>query len=196
MASVVEICNMALGNVGVGQLIASISEGSAGAQRCRLYYENCRDQVLRDFDWPFARRYEALGLVEETPNTEWTFAYRYPSSGLAIRRILGVNRSEVPRVPFAVGSDGTGKLIYTDASEAVARLTVQIIDSEQFDPIFVGALSYLLASRVGPGLARDAKLVAASYQLYGEQLAAARAVAANEGGQDEPPDAESISVRG
>lgn len=195
MSSEVEICNMALAGVGVGQEISAFDEGSQEADKCSLFYAACRDRVLRDFDWPFARRYYTLGLVEEDPNTDWTYSYRYPATCLNARRIVGATRIDISRIPFTLGSDDSGKLIYTDEPEAVLRMTARITDPEIFDPMFVSAFAWLLGSKIAPGLARDSKIAAEAYRMYLTDLASARADAANETGQDAPAEAESISAR-
>jgi hypothetical protein len=195
MASVIRICNLALSAVGVQQEIASITEGSTEANRCDLWYETCRDMVLRAFNWPFARRYEALGLVEADPNTEWGYAYRYPSDCLAIRRVVGIGRSDPTRLPYQISSDASGKLIFSDIEDMVILMTARIEDSEQFDPVFVSMLANLLGAKIGPGLARDAKLVEQAYGAYLTELATARAEAGNEEGQDPLREAESVQAR-
>lgn len=195
MSSEVEICNLGLAGLGISQGITALDEGSEEANQCDLVFVPCRDLVLRDFDWPFARQYKTLGLVEEEPNTEWTYSYRYPSTCLAVRKIVGATRTDTSRIPFVIGSDASGRLIYTDEPEAVARVTVRITDPEIFDPLFVMALASLIGARVGGPLSRDPKLVAQSQQAYLDFLASARATAENEAGQDAPPDAESIRAR-
>lgn len=196
MASEVEICNLGLAGVGISQGISALNEsGSEAANQCNLVFVPCRDMVLRDYDWPFARRYETLGLVEEEPNTEWTYSYRYPSGCLAVRKIIGATRTDISRIPFSIGSDASGRLIYTDQPEAVARLTVRITDPEIFDPLFVMALAALIGARVGAPLSRDPKLVAQSQQAYLDFIASARATAENEAVQDAPAEAESIRAR-
>lgn len=196
MSSVVEIYNMALGGIGVTQQVASATEASTEAAACTLFYATCRDRVLRDFDWAFARQYSTLGLVAEDPNTDWAYAYRYPSAAISIRGIVGTTRtSTAPRIPYTLGSDSSGKLIYTDSAEAVARMTVRITDTELFDALFVSALAGLLGSKIAPPLARGPKLAAAAYEMYLVDLAAAQAAAGNEEGQDPAPDAGSIQAR-
>lgn len=195
MSSEVEICNMALAGIGVGQEIASRTEGSQASAKCDLFFDSCRDRVLRDFDWPFARRYYTLGLIAEDPNTDWAYSYRYPATCLNARRIVGATRNDTSRIPFTLGSDDSGKLIYTDEPDAVLRMTARITDPEIFDPVFVSAFAWLLGSKIAPGLARDSKIAAEAFRMYLADIASARADAANEATQDAPPDAESISAR-
>lgn len=195
MSSVVEIYNIALASLGVTQQVSSATEASTEAAACTLFYVTCRDRVLRDFDWSFARRYFTLGLVASDPNTDWAYAYRYPSDALSIRGIVSTTRTTPSRTPYTLGSDSSGKLIYTDNAEAVARMTVRITDTELFDALFVSALAGLLGSKIAPSLARGPKLAAAAYEMYLVDLAAAQAAAGNEEGQDPAPDAGSIQAR-
>ena len=62
MASVVEICNIALTRIGQNEPIVSLTEQSKAAELCSLHYATCRDEVLRDFDWPFAEA-RVLSLI-------------------------------------------------------------------------------------------------------------------------------------
>lgn len=195
MSSDAEICNLALAGIGIGQEISALSESSQEAVKCDLFFATCRERILVDFDWPFARQYYTLGLVEEDPNTDWSYSYRYPAACLRARSIVGATRKDTSRIPFSLGSDDSGKLIYTDEPEAVLRVTVAITNAELFDPLFVSAFAWLLGSKIAPGLARDSKIAAEAYRMYLADIASARADAQNEGGQDEAPDAESIRAR-
>lgn len=195
MASKVEICNVGLSAVGVTVGIASMDEASTEAQECSKIFDLCRDQVLRDFNWDFARRFVTLNLVAESPNSEWTYSYRYPSDCLKVRRIVSGNRREARRIPFQLGSDSQGMLIYTDAAEAVVEQTTRIEDTALYPADVAFALGYLIGYRVAKPLARDSKEQAAARQAYLIEISNARANAGNETGTDELPEAESIRAR-
>ena len=131
MASVVEICNRALSNIGNSRSINSLTEASKEAGECSLHFEACRDAVLSDFDWNFATKRVALADTSNPP-PDWEYAYQYPSDCLRITEIMlpGVrNPTAAMRVQYEVGADtnGTGKLIYTDQPQAwlkyVSRVT-------------------------------------------------------------------------
>lgn len=49
MASVIEICNRALSNIGNNRSINSLNEASKEAGQCSLYYES-----IRDASWPIS----------------------------------------------------------------------------------------------------------------------------------------------
>src|SRR5438270_202467 len=88
---------MALGHVGNSSQIASLTEKSNEARACALYYEQCRDEVLQAFPWPFATVITALTLVATDPTTEWGYSYRYPVDGLRTFRIpSGFDRLSAP----------------------------------------------------------------------------------------------------
>jgi hypothetical protein len=203
MSSDLDICNMALSHLGVSTEIQNLSsERSKEAQACRRFYEPTRDEVLRDFDWSFARRRADLSLVATDPNTDWGYSYRKPAEVLAIRSLpndAGIRIDTVAsRVVYEEGSDTAGELIFTDQADAEVIYTVRETDPEKFPPDFVAALSLLLAARIGPRVAGgdQFKLADRAYALYRLAIQKAQANAANENARLDPdPDAEMIRVR-
>lgn len=203
MSSELDICNMALSHLGVSTEIQDLAtERSKEAQACRRFYENTRDEVLRDFDWSFARRREDLALVATDPNTDWGYSYRKPADALAIRSLpndAGIRiDTAASRVVYEEGSDTTGDLIFTDQTDAEVIYTFRETVAEKFPPDFVQALSLLLASKIGPRVAGgdQFKLADRAFTLYRVAIQKAQANAANENGRLDPePDAEMIRVR-
>lgn len=200
MASEVQICNLALGHCGVSTPIASLDEASKEAQACKLFFEQERDTVLRDFPWPFATRIAALALVEEAPNSEWAFSYRYPTDCLRLRRVLnpaGRNDSRQSRLSYRLANDTQGTLILTDEAEASIEYTVRISNAGLFSPDFVSALALRLAAMIAPQLTGGDpfKLGERALRLYILAMGTAQASALNEEQADDAPDAEYIRAR-
>ncbi len=195
MASEVEIGNLALGYVGVAHEISSLTEGSTEAEQVNRFYAATRDQVLRDFPWPFARRYVALALVEEDPNDDWAYSYRYPTDCVRALRLVDGHRIQTTRIPWEIASDDTGRLIYTDQDDAVLRYIKRIEDPEQFDPSFVEALAWRLGSKLAIPLSRSTKERDYAFERYRVEISVAKANAANEGEVDDDPEPESIRAR-
>ena len=56
MASVVDICNLALAHIGDDATVSSIDppEGSAQAEHCKRFYAIARDTMLQMHNWNFA----------------------------------------------------------------------------------------------------------------------------------------------
>ena len=200
MASKVEIVNLALSHLAQGKEIANLeTEKSEEASAARRFYDIVRDQILRDFPWPFAKRIVALGLVAENPNSEWAFSYRYPTDCLKARRILSGTRNDtlLSRIKYKITGDASGWLIYTDKEEAELEYIAKNDNPQFYPPDFTLAFSYLLAAFMAPRIAGgDAfGLGKNAATLYMITLSQAAAAALNEEQTDSQPEAESITAR-
>ncbi len=197
MASKVGICNMAIGFLGDSDEIANLdTERSSAARACRLFYPEVLKELLRDFDWKFAKRVVALGLVEENPNDEWGYSYRYPSDCVRAIRILSGLRNDTikTRIAYDISSDDGGELIYTDAANAELAYTKFLDDPSKYPPDFTMALAYLLASRIAPKLVSTEPLSAVEdmLKLYEKQVGKAKSAMAMEVVDDPEADPEII----
>lgn len=157
MASIVQICNMALSHIGAGPLISSISppDGSVEAGYCATFYDIARTELLEPGTWSFALKRAALAPVTNVSDA-WVYAYALPSDCLRALRILrpGVavtvfNQDEVALrqddrdgAPF----DLEGQVLYTDQEAPTLLYSVDVVDSARFTASFTATLSYLLAS--------------------------------------------------
>jgi hypothetical protein len=187
MPSDVEICNLALSFIGTGTEIASFTERSPEARACNQFYEVARDEMLREWPWPFAGKAATLGEVDEDPalfsDDGWAYSYRYPSDCLFARRII----SGVPvdqqgtRVDYKIVQDDEGLLILTNAAEAILEYTYRAEDTVRFPSDFVLALAYRIAAYIAPRLAKDPSRVAPLVMaMYDKSCAKARRAAGNE----------------
>jgi hypothetical protein len=194
------ICNMALGRIGISQQISNIDGNHSVERTCKLYYDISREYVLGDKTWPFAQRYVALALVEENPNEEWQFAYRYPADTLRLDHIVvgGLDttgtylypytdytkphytKADSTTIPYELGSDASGKLIYTDITDAKAKYTADITDTDLFDAHFVNCLAWRLATELAGVLTRDPAIRASADQQYMLTISSAHANTLNE----------------
>ena len=155
-----EICNMALSHVGVSQELTDLAtDRTANARACRRFYEHARDEVLRDFPWPFATRVESLALVTdyttETAETyaEYDYAWRYPANAVRLLRIRsGTGRWEtnLSRVRHRIISDADGMLLLADMTPGWIEYVTSDVVVSRFAPDFVTALSLYLASLIAP----------------------------------------------
>ena len=211
--STASICNQAIAHLGVGRQIVQISDNTDEAKACNLFYDQARDETLRAFNWPFARKWATLALVggsTTTPVTQdYQYSYRVPTDCLRVRRIANIARQDDNRTrwPFAIGQDATGRLLYTDMPVTTGsgellttpqlEYTAEITDETQFDPDFVDAFSYYLAWKIAPRLtAGDQFGVGRSaYANYIDAIGRARANALNEEGLDSDPDSQFIRAR-
>lgn len=192
----VKICNIALGRIGNSQQIQSLTEDSNEAKVCKLFYESVRDSVLEDFTWPFAQKYVSLGLIEEEPNLDWGFKYQYPSDCIhAIRILNGASRVNPPLVPFQIGNDASGLVLYTDQEDAILQYTMRFTDPVRFSPTFADATSWRMAYEIAMPLAVKETIRNTAWQLYRAAIAKAESNAANEAEYDLAPESEFIRGR-
>jgi len=174
MASVVEICNLALAHLGDDATVASIDppEGSAQAEHCARFYPTARDMLLQMHPWSFASRRVSLAQVT-MPYTMWKYAYACPGDMMTSVAVLppeAENDYSVRAYPtdrygwgwtnppitaagvyvpqeYQIETDTLGnKVIYTNQENALLRYQALVSDSTKFDPLFTIALSWQLAS--------------------------------------------------
>lgn len=199
-----DLANMALSHVGVSDRIASINDKNTRARACLLFYENVRDQVLRDFDWPFARRFALLTRVGNQPTLEWLYSYRVPAEAIAVRRIVnefGRTETDLSRTRFTIVSDDQGQLVYTDYSSTtgpVVAYTKRETDTGRFPPDFAQSVALLLAAHIAPEISKgdELKLGERALQKYDWRVRLAWANAANEEAVDLPADSRFVTERG
>ncbi|WP_442108177.1 hypothetical protein [Pseudomonas sp. NUPR-001] len=195
MSSVIDVCNMALFRIGNSIRIDDLEENSTAARICKQFYESCRDFVLRaDCDWGFVTAFAQLAEVADNPNPEYPYAYAVPNDCMRVRRIVnpvfpqGVwpagmdcQIPKIPRIPFRIINGASQRLISTNASPATLEYTLKVESPEMFDPIFVSALSWYLASQIAAPLAKDAGIASACAAEYKAEVLTAAAAALNEG---------------
>jgi hypothetical protein len=201
MASKVAICNMALSHLGNAVEITDLdTEASAEASACRRFFDDTVDAVLRDFDWGFARHYQALGLVTEDPNDEWAYEYQLPSDCVRLRKILSGVRNETrqSRIPYELSFGVAGTTVFTDQADAVAKYTRRVTDTERFPVDFVLALSFRLAHYIAPRVTGGDpfQLGKRALELYQVEIAKAQAAASHEEQPEEEPDSQFGRFRG
>lgn len=198
--SVTDICNMALSHLGIGKEIGNVeTDDDEEAAAFNRFYETTRDEMLRDFPWPFAMVTTDLGLVEEDPTTEWAYSYRYPSNSLKLKRIFsGIRNDNIDsRIPYRITRDDGGLLIYTDIEDATMEYIFRETDTGRFPPEFITALSFMMAFKMAPRLTRGdtAKLGTRSFEAAMLWINKAKANASGEEVPEKSPESEFIRAR-
>lgn len=220
MATVTSICNQALSRVGIKDRIADIdaSDDDPKRKECKLFFDDCRDQMLRAHPWQFAQKSIALANVAGTPPVGWAYQYRYPSDCVMARLVTDLGGARyptpfyyssgiyipslsVPQIPFQEYQEenaaGTtiGRLILCDNPAPYLIYTKRVVDVTHWDAQFIAAFGWYLSANIGPGLKVDAKLSNNAMQMYGAMLNVARAGNLNEMQPDPQPDSPSIAAR-
>lgn len=187
-ANDIEIANLALSRVSAGA-IQTLTEHSREAEVCSTHYRICRDSVLRDIDWAFARRSKTLALLASITWPGWTYIYEAPSDCLAARRIFNESdpKGKDPRqkIPYEVCLHPTidKLLVASDQPEAVLIYTASVGNGAIFDSLFSDMFAWRLAMEIAIPLRGDVTLMQAMQQAYNTALLAAGADSTNEGYQ-------------
>lgn len=169
MASALDICNLALSHLGDSANVSSIDppEGSAQAEHCARFYPIARDAMLEMHDWGFATRRAQLALLAEDLDTQWSYVYAQPVGVVKRVAILLPEAKDDDAQLYETESLDDGSIvIYTNAEEAVLRYVAQVTDTTKFTPLFVNALSWLLASHLAGPIIKGDSGVAAGRECF------------------------------
>lgn len=165
MASVVDICNIALSNLG-DQKISSLSDANERARLCNLRYDDVRDSVLRSHPWSCAVTRTLLARNDTAPVWGFSYSYSLPSDCL---RVLDVEEWETP---FRIESG----VIVTDAETVKLKYIKQVTDPNEFDSLIIQALALKLASEIAESLTGRPELRNAMLSKFVATVAEARSV--------------------
>lgn len=195
--STTRIANMALSHIGAKSTIESLTESSAEAQECSLWYDFSRLQTLEAFDWSFARRRLTLTKHTEDPPGIWGYRYVYPANCVSFRMIQHPAGEEADAIPFDIEVDSTlqAKSILTDLDDAIGVWTFDLETVNLFSPLFVEMFSLALASHIAIALTGDMEIKKEVVAGFASLKLAAPAANANERVGRHPREAESIRLR-
>lgn len=148
----VQIAKFALSRIG-GENIESFDpvEDSTESHQVALWYHHCRRETLELFDWTFARKRVALALDSNAaPDGVWVYRYQYPADAVVVRSIQNPAGRAADPVPFDIELPTSPEVetILTDAADAIAIYTANIILPALMPPSFVNAFSLTLASKL------------------------------------------------
>lgn len=182
----VDICNLALSHIGERSDINSIDppERSTEAQACARFWPLARRTMLAFSAWSFAtKRVDAADLSPgNTVPYAWQYAYAVPSDSI---KVLGVYapgewRDEVDTrmIAHEIGSDGKSEVIYCNVTDGVIRYIFDQTDTTKYSPMFLTAVSYMLAGFLaGPIIKGAAGINIAQSMQQGAMAWAAKAAA-------------------
>jgi hypothetical protein len=167
-SSEVTICNLALGKLGAGTIIA-LDEESTEARACKLHYAPTRDEVLRHHLWNFAITRVSLVLEAEPPAFEWSYQYELPTDCLRVIEVNGWQSGSTPR-----SWEVEGRRLMSNSNTAEIRYVRRVTDCNLFDAIFVEALSLKLASKISRPL-NGSSTMASEFLTEYEKITGGRA---------------------
>jgi hypothetical protein len=156
----VQICNLALARLGDAR-ITSLSDATAQAQYCSLFYAQTVEELQADFEWSFCRK--QANLTNGTaPLTGYSVQYSLPADFIRVIRLGRIDDSENFGTWEIVGDK-----IHTNFTSPVALdYVANITDSTKFPAIFIEALTIKLAGLLAMPLTGSKELFGQMVELF------------------------------
>lgn len=194
--STVQIANFALSKIGTDSTIESLTENSAEAKACNLWWEHTRKQTLAAFNWTFAEVRATLAAHGDDPSDDWAYRYVYPVDCVKARFIFNPVGRKADPVEYKIEQSTNGtKSILTDEASAILLYTADVTVPSLYTEFFIETLATVLGSHIAFPLTRKinlARLLAGEAQ---QMFKVAPAMDAVEGQDSAPRNADHTRAR-
>ena len=156
----IQICNLALARLGDSRITA-LTDATAQAQYCSLFYAQTLEELQAEFDWQFCRK--QVNLTSGTaPLTGYSTQYALPADFIRAIRLGSIDASENFGSWEIVGTN-----LHTNIASPVALDYIALITTPaSFPAIFVEALSMKLAAVLAMPLTGSKELFTQSVDIY------------------------------
>ena len=175
MASVVQICNSALNQLGASSITA-LTENSKNARICNERYETIRDAVYRSHPWNCLVKRVQLAQDSDTPAWGFTYQYTLPSDCLRVLQIKDYNSD------YKI----EGRKLLIEESEVYLIYLAMESDVNQLDVLLRETIAAGLASDIAYAITSNLQVAKLMTEKYGLKLSEARHTDASEGYNTDP----------
>ena len=175
MASVVDICNGALNQLGATTIL-SLTEDSKNARLCNARYTQVRDAVFRQHPWNCLQKRSSLAKDTATPAWGFTSQFTLPADCLRLLTIIDYDSNYKVEGRKILSNTSTMKILY------ISRIT----DPNEYDELLRETLSAALGSDIAYGITSSNPVAQNMYELFQNKLRDARFVDATEGQNNSP----------
>ena len=183
MNSEVSISSMALTRLGQAR-ISSMTQKGLGAELSNQYYETTRDELISDYDWPFAIKRESIAVSADTNLSNFTYMYTLPTDYLRVLTLL--SSEDYSEIKDAWQIEGL-KLL-TDINPAYIKYIRKVENPVELPQLFVEAFYLRMATKMCIKLTQDEKLLIKLWQEFGTALLIAKGNQGSSGRQDQVAD--------
>jgi len=175
MASVVDICNGALNQLGATTIL-SLTEDSKNARLCNSRYTQVRDSLFRSHPWNCLQK--RASLAKDTAKPAWGFTAQFtlPADCLRLLSIIDYDLNHKVEGRKILSNTSTMKILY------IARIT----DPNEYDELLRETLSAALGADIAYGVTSSNPVAQNMYTLFQEKLKDARFVDSTEGQNNSP----------
>ena len=170
MASVVDICNGALNQLGATTIL-SLTEDSKNARLCNARYTQIRDALFRTHSWNCIQVRASLAKDATAPAWGFTSSFTLPGDCLRLLYIVDFDSNYKVEGRKILSNTSTMKILY------VSRIT----DPNEYDELLRETLSAALGADIAFGVTSNNQTAQNMYQLFQDKLRDARFVDSTEG---------------
>lgn len=164
MASVVDICNLALDKLGHSAII-SLDDGNKAANICARTWPLVRDKELRDHPWNFSITRATLAPSIDAPDWGFTYKHPFPTDLIRLIEIRDLDKDDYRTEK---------KHILADDDVLYIRYIAQITDPSQYDALFVDAVAARMAFEMCESFNQSNPKKQAYWDEYEETLSRAK----------------------
>ncbi len=152
-------------------------------------YSFARDEMIRQYPWGFAKKYQYVAADNEAPPFAWTNSYQMPSDCLRVLPLRTGGCLNGRLIPYEV----VGRKIYTNHTGALPLIYLhRVTNPTQFDPLFARALGQYLAVMAALRITGKNAYVDRARQLLSDAMAVAFKTDSLERGTPEDQDRNAI----
>tara|TARA_Y100001951_G_scaffold52173_1_gene41274 strand:+ start:1090 stop:1671 length:582 start_codon:yes stop_codon:yes gene_type:complete len=170
MASVVDICNTALNQLGASTIL-TLTEDSKNARLCNARYTQIRDAVFRSHPFNCLQKRVELSSSTTTPAWGYSFQYDLPGDCLRLLRILDYDSDHKVEGRSILSNNSSMKILY------ISRIT----DPNKYDELLRETISAALAADIAYAITSNNTTQQNMIALYQDKLRDARFVDSTEG---------------
>jgi len=175
MASIVQICNSALNQLGASSITA-LTDDSKNARLCNERYTTIRDAVFRSHPWNCLIK--RVQLAQDTATPAWGFTYQYTLPADCLR-ILGIK-------DYNSDYKVEGRKLLIDESSVYLIYLAQITDVNELDVLLRETISAHLAQDIAYAITANLQVSKLMAEKYQAKLSEARHTDAGEGYNTNP----------
>ena len=130
MASIIDICNMALYAIGETP-ITSLEDGTKASTACNALWVPTRDYIQSCHQWPETLKRSTLTASATSPNHEWTYAYTLPSDYLALVELYEHDAGEndyVVEGGYLLSDQSSAKILYIAKISDTTKWSTELVE--------------------------------------------------------------------
>lgn len=162
MASQLEIINAALSRIGANEIV-SLDEGTAEARIASASWDIARKACLRDHPWNFAIKEAELNRLSSVTPQQFKYAYRIPALCVRLLQVVGN-----PVYRLQSGN------IQMDGERCQVRYVEDVLDTTQWDALFVDVMAQRLAADIAYGITKSQATADSMFAIYDRKIRRAR----------------------